>query len=204
MPEEEPESATTDDVRPKVEPRFALSRKEQKELDREIPWSLIPVAEREAYAEALAKEWNSWLRFEAVNILSEEASRAVTQYFNKTRVLSTRVCYRNKNAATPWLGLKAKARLVCRGDQDPDLLTLRRDAPTLTRAGFCIILQICSSFNWTLFGGDITGAFLQGDQDLAKRREPLFLRQPKEGLPGLRPGQLLMVMRGIFSLANSP
>ena len=55
------------------------------------------------------------------------------------------------------------------------------------------------------FNADITGAFLQGDQKLASRKEALYLRQPREGLPGLVRGQLLLVVRrGIFGLANSP
>ena len=58
--------------------------------------------------------------------------------------------------------------------------------------------------SWFLFNCDVTGAFLQGDQSLASRKEPLFLRQPREGLPGLVAGQLLLVVRGIFGLANSP
>ena len=68
-----------------------------------------------------------------------------------------------------------------------------------------LILQIAASgSNWFLVCADITGAFLQGDQSLARRKEPLFIRQPREGLPGLLPGQLLLVVRGIFGLANSP
>lgn len=55
-----------------------------------------------------------------------------------------------------------------------------------------------------MFNVDITGAFLQGDQSLASRREHLYLRQPREGLPGLHRGQLLLVVRGIFGLASSP
>ena len=75
----------------------------------------------------------------------------------------------------------------------------------MTRLGLLLILQICASHDgWFLFNSDITGAFLQGDQSLASRKEPLYLRQPREGLPGLQPGQLLLVVRGIFGLANSP
>ena len=66
-----------------------------------------------------------------------------------------RVCYKNKNATRPWLEVSAKARLVTQGLKDPDLLELRRYAPTITRAGFMMILQIVASFNWTLFGGDV-------------------------------------------------
>ena len=181
------------------------TRKEQKALEKEIPFSMIPEDQRPAYREALEKEWGTWKRYEAVAPLSLEASQAAEYEYPANRILDTRVCYRNKNAGYPWMPLKAKARLVCRGDRDPDLLQLRRDAPTLTRMSLMIILQlVASNAAWFLFNADITGAFLQGDQSMASRELPLFLRQPREGLPGLLPGQLLLVIRGIFGLANSP
>ena len=87
-----------------------------------------------------------------------------------------------------------------------DLLTLRRHAPTLTRAGLMIILQICASFAWAQTGGDVTGAFLQGDQSLPARKdlEPLYLKAPREELPNMHKDRLMNVVRGIFGLANSP
>ena len=182
-----------------------ISRKDQKALVREIPYDQIPPDQKEDYAAALAAEWGTWTRYEAVRVLSEEASWYAERHFGKERILASRVCYRNKNAAYPWMELKAKARIVCRGDRDPDLLSLRRDAPTMTRLGLMIILQIAASHaDWFIFNADITGAFLQGDQGMASRKEPLFLRPPREGLPGVYPGQLLLVVRGIFGLANSP
>lgn len=172
---------------------YLTTRKEQKSLDKEIPWHLIPPEHLSGFMDALSSEWDVWQKSEAVRPLSLEASKA------------TRVCYRNKNAAYPWMPYKYKARIVCRGDNDPDLTSLRRDAPTLTRLALMVILQLASSMSgWFLFNSDITGAFLQGDQKLASRKEALYLRQPREGLPGLLRGQLLLVVRGIFGLANSP
>ena len=144
------------------------------------------------------------LQYEAVKTLSKEASAEVERKF-PDRILPTRVCYRNKNAGFPWMPVKHAARLVCRGDKDPDLLELRRDAPTLTRVGLMVMLQIAASMHsWIMFNVDITGAFLEGDQSLASRTEALYLRQPREGLPGMAAGQLLLVVRGICGLANSP
>ncbi|CAE7177640.1 unnamed protein product [Symbiodinium microadriaticum] len=181
------------------------TRKEQKALEKEIPYHMIPEHQREEYAAALVKEWDTWQKYGATDTLDLEASQAAEAEYPKERFLDTRVCYRNKNAGYPWLPLKAKARLVCRGDRDPDLLELRRDAPTLTRMGLLLILQIAAAHaEWFLWVADITGAFLQGNQEMASRSMPLFLRQPKEGLPGLAAGQLLLVVRGIFGLANSP
>lgn len=187
-------------------PRFCfLTRKEQKALDKEIPWHMIPADQQEGYAEALVKEWGTWCKYEATRPLDLAASAFVEENVDKKRILDTRVCYRNKNAAYPWLPVKHKARIVCRGDRDPDITVLRRDAPTMTRLSLMVLLQVAASkSNWFLFNADITGAFLQGDQKLASRKEALYLRQPREGLPGLVRGQLLLVVRGIFGLANSP
>ena len=182
-----------------------MTRKEQKALDREIPYHKIPEDQKEGYREALMKEWGTWMKYEAVKILDNEASAFVEQHVDPSRILATRVCYRNKNAAFPWLPIKYKARIVCRGDQDPDLLTLRRDAPTMTRLSLMLILQIAASqTGWFMFNADITGAFLQGDQSLSSRKEALYLRQPREGLPGVGRDQIMLVTRGIFGLANSP
>ena len=185
--------------------QVCATRKDQKALEKEIPWHLIPEEERPGYEEALSKEWDTWKKYDATRTLSKEASEFVEQHVDPSRILKTRVCYRNKNAAYPWMPVKHKARIVCRGDMDPDLVTLRRDAPTVTRLGLMVVLQISASMpGWFLFNSDITGAFLQGDQGAASRKEPLYLRQPREGLPGLQAGQLLLVVRGIFGLANSP
>eukprot|EP00435_Cladocopium_sp_Y103_P026045 s2476_g6.t1 len=182
-----------------------LTRKEAKALEKEIPYHMIPEDQWQGYHDALVKEWNVWLKYEAVKVLSVEASNYVLENVDPSRILDARVCYRNKNAAFAWLPVKHKARIVCRGDNDPDLTSLRRDAPTLTRLGLMLILQIASSMSsWFLFNSDITGAFLQGDQSLASRKEALYLRQPREGLPGLLKGQIMLVVRGIFGLANSP
>ena len=181
------------------------TRKEQKALEKELPWHMIPPEELNGYLAALQKEWDTWCKYQAVNVLDLEASKYVEEHVPRERILSTRVCYRNKNAAYPWLPVKHKARLVCRGDMDPDLLTLRRDAPTMTRLSLMVICQIAASMSgWFMFNADITGAFLQGDQSLASRKQALYLRQPTEGLPGLVKGQLMLVVRGIFGLANSP
>ncbi|CAK9099469.1 unnamed protein product, partial [Durusdinium trenchii] len=161
-----------------------MSRKDRKALEKELPWSAIPDEQKELYRQALVKEWNTWLKYEAVKVLDTACSRYVENNIDKSRIL---------------------ARIVCRGDADPDLLELRRDAPTLTRLGLMLLLQLgASSDGWFVVCADITGAFLQGDQSLAQRKDPLFIRQPREGLPGLLPGQLLLVVRGIFGLANSP
>ena len=57
---------------------------------------------------------------------------------------------------------KAKARLVVKGFQDPDIGTLNSDSPTMTRDSRMLLLQTVSSHQWMVQGFDITTAFLRG------------------------------------------
>ena len=141
-----------------------MTRKDQKALEKEIPYHMIPWEQWPLFQEALAKEWNVWKRFEAVCVLSVSDSKDVIDNTDPSRILPTRVCYnKDRNAKKVTTEVDANARIVAQGFNDPDLLGLRRDAPTLTRAGLMCILQVLCSFAWLLLAGDVTGAFLQGD-----------------------------------------
>ena len=61
-------------------------------------------------------------------------------------------------------GTKAKARLVAKGFTDPDLLTIRVGAPTLSKIGRHCLLQLVCSHNFKWGVGDVPTAFLQGDK----------------------------------------
>ena len=47
-------------------------------------------------------------------------------------------------------GRKAKARLIIKGFQDPDLLHISRDSPTLSTLGRNLLLSLTSHFGWEL------------------------------------------------------
>ena len=59
---------------------------------------------------------------------------------------------------------KTKARLVAKGFTDPDLTTLRAEAPTLSKAASHMLLQLGASMKFTFGVGDVKTAFLQGDK----------------------------------------
>lgn len=61
-------------------------------------------------------------------------------------------------------------------------------------------LQIALMREWVVSVGDIRSAFLQGIE--APRK--LYFRQPKRGIPGLEPGQLVEILKGVFGLSTSP
>ena len=63
------------------------------------------------------------------------------------------------------VGRRAKARLVVLGFEDPGLAEIPRDAPTLSKDGRQLLLQLVTSNRWDLLNFDISTAFLKGQGD---------------------------------------
>ena len=182
-------------------------RGREKALEKELPWSLIPPEQHQGFKEAELKQWDEHVQHNALLPLSVEQSREVLR--TKTdRVLNSRFAYRDKlwsrRRQDPSVGWKPKARLVIAGHKDPDLMEgLPTHAPTISRQGILLLLQILASNlgnNWGGYAGDVTAAFLCGGQ---LERE-LYLRQPRTGLGDLHPEQLLRIKKPIFGLVDSP
>ena len=188
--------------------KFAkTARGREKALEKEIPWHLIPPEAKELFKSAEAKQYQEHRDHGALEPIDLEESRRITSA-KGDRILPSRFAYRDKNwskrrndATIDW---KAKARLVIGGHKDPDLLKgLNTHAPTISRQGILLLLQILASnleHGWTGHAGDVTAAFLSGE---VLTRE-LFLRQPKTGLGNLHPEQLLRIRKPIFGLVDSP
>ena len=100
-----------------------------------------------------------------------------------------------------------KARLIARGDQDPELLSLVRNqqtsAPTVSTNGKVVALQVIASLGADVELGDVTGAYLDS-AELNWQGGKLFLRQPSGGLPGLHHQQLLEIRLTLYGLNDSP
>ena len=54
----------------------------------------------------------------------------------------------------------AKARLVLRGYQDPDLLNLEKNSPTAERSGKLVLLTLATILKWLVWCGDVKAASL--------------------------------------------
>ena len=127
------------------------------------------------------------------------------------RSLPSRYVFRDKNAGL--LGLdrkplpvKAKARLCLQGHLCPDSKTgqVQVDSPTTERVSTMIFLHLLTCFawsqNWCI--GDISNAFLQGAP--LKDKPDMFMRQPKQGLKGMRPGQIIKLLKPVYSRPDAP
>eukprot|EP00969_Alexandrium_andersonii_P078419 3458132-Alexandrium_andersonii.AAC.1 len=62
------------------------------------------------------------------------------------------------------------------------------------------LLSIGASEGWKHRSADIEAAFLNGQE----APSGLYMEQPREGLEGMDPGDLLEIRKGVFGLATSP
>ena len=99
-------------------------------------------------------------------------------------------------------GRKAKARLVVKGFQDPDIGTLCSDSPTMTRDSRMLLLQTVSSMQWMIQSFDITTAFLRGRSD---ERE-LAMEAPAElkELLGMTSNQVCLLKGNAYGRVDAP
>ena len=95
---------------------------------------------------------------------------------------------------------KAKARLVVRGFQDPDLQTLRTEAPTLARHSRHLLCQITSSMHWELENGDVKTAFLQGEKDEGAREVYVEPTKDVSDILGITSDQLMKLEGSVYGM----
>ena len=97
---------------------------------------------------------------------------------------------------------KAKARAIVLGYQDPRYSERPTAAPTPSRAGRQLFLQMTTWRRWVLEKGDISGAFLQGD-DLD---EEIWCRPVKEITEayGLEPDSVMLMKKAAYGLVQAP
>ncbi|CAE7707379.1 RE1 [Symbiodinium sp. CCMP2592] len=179
-------------------------------MEKEIPYDCIPADQREVYKAAEDKEWKSWLDYESCEILSLEESRRIERE-RPDRILPSRYVFRDKNAGLLGpdgrpLPVKAKARLCLQGHLCPDSKTglVQVDSPTVERVSTMIFLHLVTSLGWSQnwFVGDISNAFLQGAP--LKDKPDMFMRQPKQGLKGMAPGQIIKLLKPVYGRPDAP
>ncbi|CAE7582602.1 RE1 [Symbiodinium sp. CCMP2592] len=186
--------------------RARTQRSREKQLEKEIPWSLIPEFMRPKFREKEMVQWREHVDTGALEVLSVEESERVRREEPASRILGSRFAYRDKHLgrrrADPTVEWKPKSRLVVAGHLDPDVgvANIEVDSPTVSRASLISLLQICASKRWKAAAGDVQAAFLQG-VELGRQ---LWMAQPKSGISGLDPRQLARIRKGVFGLSESP
>ena len=95
---------------------------------------------------------------------------------------------------------KAKARHVMKGFSEDESSTIEATTPQVTREGALMVAQMIASYKWRLGFLDFTQAFMSGDPI----QRTIYAAQPREGIPGLTPGQLLKLEKVCYGLVDGP
>ena len=115
-------------------------------------------SDQQEFEQAMKKELDSFMSNDAVRVCEAAG-------IPRERVLGMRWIYTWKQVEDPEgkpIGRKAKARLILKGFQDPDLLTVDRQAPTMSTLGRNAILSLAARKRFKVFLGDIKTAYLNG------------------------------------------
>ena len=144
----------------------------------------------------MKKEWQSWLENKVTTIVK---SRGI----DKGRIIGSRWVLTWKKSSDPDdRKVTPKARLVLVGYQDPDLGRVATESPTLRKESKHLILSICASKKWVIWGADIKTAFLSGDA----ANRVLYFRPPAEvrEFMNLSAEDILRLEKAAYGLAEAP
>ena len=95
---------------------------------------------------------------------------------------------------------KAKCRHVMKGFSEQAAVEVECTTPQVSRDSVIFVTQVLASVGWTPGFLDFTQAFHSGDQI---DRE-LYCSQPREGVPGAHPRQLLKLLKTCYGLTDGP
>ena len=82
------------------------------------------------------------------------------------------------------------------------VLQIERTAPAPTAEDEAAIFQVVASMGWDGYVGDVKNAF--GQSEPSNRKTPIACRQPPEGIPGMKPGELLQCVTECYGLVSGP
>ena len=98
---------------------------------------------------------------------------------------------------------KPKARLVVLGFQDPQVDSIPRDSPTLSKLSRMLILQFAASQQWKIGSFDVKTAFLRGQ---CRDNRILGVEPPKELKERLQvqDNEVLQLLKGAYGRVDAP
>ena len=104
-------------------------------------------------------------------------------------------------------GQRVKARLCVQGHLDPDFEAKINSgcchSPTMSQLARALVLQTSVSKHWIMCLGDIKGASLEAGP-IQKKFRPLYMHQPRGGIPGLDPQDVIEITGNIYGSNDAP
>ena len=152
--------------------------------------------EQKAFDEADKKEWEAWVRNHVVEEISPEQAKRIPR--SRVFAIPARLVRTNKVQAGE-KGLTAKSRIVLPGHLDPDMGTIRTDAPTTQMSAVRLAVAIGLMHGWDFLLFDVSTAFLSGkavDRDL-------YVRPPRD-LKCVNAAVLWKILKSAYGLSEAP
>ena len=175
----------------------------QKRAQKEIP---VHGNEPELQAKVDASktlEWETLSGKQAIRVWKGAKAREIRNK-HPDRFIGSRFVVINKKDED---GERIKSRWCLQGHLDPDFQEKIRSgachSPTLHPLSRSLVLQILVSRRWTMQLGDIKGAFLEAGP-LNPKFAPLYAHQPKGGVPGLDPEDVIEVTGNVYGSNDAP
>ena len=152
--------------------------------------------DQELFQQAMKKEVDSFLSADAVQICSSHGIPP-ERIMQMRWVLTRKPISENDGTVS---GRKPKARLIIKGFQDPRLMDLPREAPTLSCLGRNLILANAARSRTSLCSGDIRTAFLQGHA--SEMQDELYGMPPQEvkDILKMKDTDILRIVKAIYGL----
>ena len=162
----------------------------------EVSFRKLSDDDKKLFEKAMQKEWQSWIDNKVTSLCK---SRGI----DPARIIRARWVLTWKKSSDPDNRDKTpKARLVLVGWQDPELGAIATDSPTLRKETKHLILSICASKLWKIWGADIKTAFLSGDPS----QRQIYFKPPREikSWMSLTDEDLFRLEKAAYGLAEAP
>ena len=177
---------------------WTVNQKAKKNV--EVQLRKLNESERAEFQKAMQTETDSFMSTEAVKICERAGIPA-------DRIMRMRFVFTWKpvsNAEGVVTGHKPKARLIVRGFEDPELLQVPRESPTLSHLGRNLLLTQCAHRGFKVSVGDIRTAFLRGEDTEWCRQ--VYADPPSEVKQhiGMTDTQVFRIVKAIYGLLHAP
>ena len=167
----------------------------------EIKLADLNEKDRKLFQEAKEKEIDSWISTDTI-------ARIIRHQIPQQNILRSRwiLTWKSVDGEKDDKGnqrTKPKARLVVLGYQDPEVDTIPRDSPTMTKLSRMMILQYAASQQWDIESFDIKTAFLRGQE---QGNRVLGMEPPKElrEKMKLRENEVVKLLKGAYGRVDAP
>jgi len=147
-------------------------------------------------------EWAKLIKANALEIFGPDKARTMRKRIPQRRIIKSRFVLTTGDLEEDGYP-KAKARWCLKGFLDPDLMSLEKCSPTMTKAGMNVILAFIAMKRWALNVMDVEGAFLQGDE-MERPNGELYAELPTGGIPGVEDGSLIRLKKSVYGLCDAP